>query len=275
MTFSLPVHFRKNWLLAALLLLPLLGWGQSTTIVISQVFGAGGNNGAPYTNDFIELHNVSNTLQSVEGFSVQYATTAGTSWQLTNLTGSIPAGGYYLIQEAGSSNGATSLSNPDATGTIILSSTNGKIALVGNQTPLTDCANALSRAIDLVGYGTTPTCFEGSKNTGVALTNITAALRINGGCTDTNQNNADFTTDAPNPRNSASPIYNCTTPTLTPNPASRTGFTYAVGSGPSVSQNFTLNGSRLTAGPVTATAPPDYELSLNNTTFGSSVSLAY
>jgi hypothetical protein len=39
----------------------------STSIVISQVYGAGGNSGATYKSDFIELHNNSTTPVNVAG----------------------------------------------------------------------------------------------------------------------------------------------------------------------------------------------------------------
>ena len=71
----------------------------STSVVISQIYGGGGNTGAPYKNDFIEIHNISSTPVSVSGWSVQYASATGTSWQVTPLTATtIPAGGYYLVQ---------------------------------------------------------------------------------------------------------------------------------------------------------------------------------
>src|SRR5438093_13555177 len=73
----------------------------STTIVISQVYGGGGNASAPYQNDFIELFNRGTTPMSVNGWSVQYASATGTSWQVTSLPNvSIPAGGYLLVREA-------------------------------------------------------------------------------------------------------------------------------------------------------------------------------
>src|SRR6266849_1682948 len=44
----------------------------SADIVISQVYGGGGNSGAPYANDFIELFNRGTTTVSLAGWSVQY-----------------------------------------------------------------------------------------------------------------------------------------------------------------------------------------------------------
>ena len=75
-------------------------------IDISQVYGGGGNAGATFTNDFIELYNYGTTDVSVSGWSVQYASATGTAWQVTTLTGTIQAGHYYLIQEAAGAGGA-------------------------------------------------------------------------------------------------------------------------------------------------------------------------
>src|SRR5438552_351810 len=97
----------------------------STSIVISQVYGGGGNAGSTYTNDFIELFNRGASPVSVNGWSVQYASAAGTSWQVTNLTNvTIQPGQYYLVQEAPGAGGTTPLPTPDATGTIAMSATN-------------------------------------------------------------------------------------------------------------------------------------------------------
>ena len=70
-------------------------------VVISQVYGGGGNSGAPVSNDFVELFNPGIAAVSLAGWSVQYGSTTSTAaWQVTALTGSIPPGGYYLVEEA-------------------------------------------------------------------------------------------------------------------------------------------------------------------------------
>jgi hypothetical protein len=177
-------------------------------LVISQVYGGGGNTGAPFTHDFIELHNpTAAAISLAAGFSVQYASASGTTWQVTALptTASIPAGGYLLIQEGGGMTGAP-LPTPDVTGTIAMSSTAGKVALVSGTTMLAgSCPTA--GIIDLAGYGTA-NCFEGAAAT-PAPSNTNAVARGGGGCTDTNNNGADFTAGAPAPRNSASPALVC------------------------------------------------------------------
>lgn len=185
-------------------------------IVISQVYGGGGNSGATLKNDFIELFNRGTAPVDLSAWSVQYASSTGTSWQKTNLTGTLQPGHYYLIQQAQGSGGTDNLPTPDATGTIPMSGTAGKVALVNTQTALTgSCPTTDASVQDLVGFGSASNCFEGSGPTGT-LSNTTAALRADGGCTDTNSNAADFTVGTPTPRNTASPTQTCSgTPSIT------------------------------------------------------------
>jgi predicted extracellular nuclease len=134
----------------------------SNSIVISQVYGGGGNAGATLKNDFIELLNRGTSPQSLNGWSVQYAAAAGTSWQATPLTNvTLQPGQYYLIQESAGAGGTTNLPTPDATGGINMSATTGKIALVNATALLTGsgCPFAAS-VVDFVGFGSTANCVE-------------------------------------------------------------------------------------------------------------------
>lgn len=172
-------------------------------VVISQVYGGGGNSGATLKNDFIELRNNGPTAVDLTGWSVQYTSSAGTTWSgRTNLTGTIPAGGFYLVQQAQGAGGTVDLPAPDAVGTIAMSGTAGKVALSRSATALTGaCPTADANVVDFVGFGSAANCFEGSAPTGT-LSNTTAALRGGDGSIDTNNNGADFAVGAPNPRNS-------------------------------------------------------------------------
>ncbi|HEU4910847.1 MAG TPA: lamin tail domain-containing protein, partial [Actinomycetes bacterium] len=91
-------------LVAPLLLLPLVlatpAAAVSPDLVISQVYGGGGNSGATYTHDFIEIYNRGSAPASLAGKSVQYASSTGSTWQTTALTGTLGPGRYYLVQEA-------------------------------------------------------------------------------------------------------------------------------------------------------------------------------
>jgi len=194
-------------------------------IVISQVFGGGGNSGALYTHDFIELFNASQTTVSLAGLSLQYASATGTGHfgananQLTELSGSLEAGQYFLVQQAAGAGNGVPLPTPDfVDGTPIqMAMTSGKVALVDGTASLgcnggsTHCsAEQLARILDLVGYGIAD-FFEGA-GAAPSLSSTTAAFRANGGCTDTNNNAADFAAGTPSPRNSSSPLNVCAAP---------------------------------------------------------------
>ncbi|OQY84890.1 MAG: hypothetical protein B6D41_15005, partial [Chloroflexi bacterium UTCFX4] len=130
----------------------------SITLVISQIYGGAGCGTAgcsTYKNDFIELFNLGSSPISLNGWSVQYASAAGTTWQMTPLTNvSLNAGQYYLVQEAGNANGVNSLPTPDASGSIAMNATAAKVALVNNTTPLSGACPTGASIIDFVGYGT-------------------------------------------------------------------------------------------------------------------------
>jgi DNA/RNA endonuclease G (NUC1) len=191
-------------------------------VVFSTVYGGGGNAGATLKNDYMELFNRGTQTVSLAGWSVQYTSATATTWTAANsptaLSGTIAPGHYYLVQEGPGAGGTVNLPTPDATGTIAMGATAGKVALVGNTTGLTGACPTGTFIADFVGYGPTANCSETSPT--VVLTNTTAALRNNNGCTDTNNNNSDFTAGAPNPRNSASPVNICgvvnNPPSITP-----------------------------------------------------------
>jgi len=184
---------------------------ETPLVVISQIYGGGGNAGATLTNDFIEIFNRGTSSVSLAGWSVQYNSAAGTgNWQVTPLSGTIPAGGYYLIQEAAGAGGTDPLPAPDATGSIAMAAGAGKVALVSTATALSGGCPVSANIVDQVGYGSA-TCFEGS-GPAPTLSNTTAAIRARGGCRDTNNNSVDFSSATPAPRNSASPLRDCSIP---------------------------------------------------------------
>ena len=183
----------------------------SGSLVVAEVYSAGGNSGAAYANDYVELFNRGAAAVAIDGWTLQYASAASTSWQSTALSGSIPAGGRYLVQLAsGGANGAA-LPAADATGTSNLAATGGKVALVDDATALSCGAaagscSAASAVEDLVGYGSAAD-YEGS---GAAPAgSATNALARADACTDTDDNAADFATAAPNPQNSSAAASTC------------------------------------------------------------------
>jgi hypothetical protein len=181
----------------------------SSSIVISQVYGGGGNSGSTYKNDFIELFNRGATPIDLTGWTVQYnSATATTTWQVTNLNSfTIQPGQYYLVQEAQGAGGTTNLPTPDTTGVIPMSATAAKVALVSNTTALSGGCPSGGGIVDLVGYSSTASCSETSPT--ATLSNTTAAIRNSNGCTDTDNNSSDFAVGSPIPRNTASATNVC------------------------------------------------------------------
>ncbi|HXT15629.1 MAG TPA: DNA/RNA non-specific endonuclease [Gemmatimonadaceae bacterium] len=183
---------------------------RSNTVVISQIYGGGGNTGAPYKNDFIELFNTTSAPIDVTGWSVQYSSSGNASWSTTPLTGVIPPRTYYLVQEAaGNSTTAADLPTPDiiaGTGTTLsMSGTNGKVVLSQTTTPMNTACPSGVLVVDFVPYGSGSTCANATPN----VSNSTSAMRLNGGCLNTQNPAADFTIVPVSPRNSTSSRQTC------------------------------------------------------------------
>lgn len=146
---------KKIYLLLSTLLLVNISFAQvATHVVIAEVFGGGGNAGAPYLNDYIILYNPTGASVNLSGMSVQFASATGSTYSVTNLTGSIPAGSYFMISEAAGSggNGVPLPFHSDVSGSIFISPIGGKVAFVSNTTAITGLADP--DVIDFVGYGT-------------------------------------------------------------------------------------------------------------------------
>ncbi|MBY0014705.1 chitobiase/beta-hexosaminidase C-terminal domain-containing protein, partial [Paenibacillus typhae] len=207
-------HRMQKWLSAGLAMLMLIGIvvpaGQvaqaatdNSNIVISQVYGGGGNSGAELKNDFIELYNPTDKAVSLDGWKVRYASASAsgdlaTTTNITVLSGTIAANGYYLIQQAAGTGGTKSLPAPDATGTILMGAAGGKVDLV----------NSAGVSVDMVGAGAA-TAYEGSGPTGVISATLAAVRKTATGAPegsrglDTDNNANDFVVQTPDPRNSS------------------------------------------------------------------------
>jgi hypothetical protein len=201
-------------LLAAVPLVVASGAGAdpSPDIVVSQVYAGGGNSGASFANDFVELFNRGGTAVDVGGWTIQYASAAGTTWQATGLSGTIPAGAHYLVQLSSGGTAGSPLPAADAVGTTNLASSGEKVALVRATTSLACGASAGgcsadARVADLVGYGPAAD-YEGAAPA-PALSSTTADLRGGNGCADTDDNASDFATAAPDPRNASATAAAC------------------------------------------------------------------
>lgn len=195
---------------------PYVSHASSSGIVISAVYGGGGNIGSPdWSHDYVELFNAGSTAVSINGWSLQYGAAAQTTWNnitvLPNTT--ILPGQYFLIREAaGTGGGGDALPRPDYTPEAVrhMASTSHKVALFRTTTPFAGGADPTGSPdfVDMVGYGTSNS-YEGA-GPAPSLNNDLQAVRATGGCQDTNNNQADFTAqDEFMPRNSGSPFNLC------------------------------------------------------------------
>ena len=193
---------------------------ESPGLVISQVYGGGGNTGAPFRNDFVELFNRGSAAVSLAGKSIQYASATGTgnfgANPTTALSGTLAPGRSLSrstrrwIQRRPAADARC-----DGHRQHVRHRRQGRpgrfaagLACNGGSTP---CGPAqLALIVDLVGWGTA-NFYEGAA--APATSNTTALFRASGGCIDTDNNAADFAAAAPSPRNTASELYACSGPT--------------------------------------------------------------
>jgi hypothetical protein len=175
---------------------------NAVSVVISQVYGGGGEAGATLRNDFVELFNRGRWPVRLGGWSLQYSTAAGSSWQVSNLPDvTVQPGHYFLVQLAQGPGGTTNLPAADATGTINLDAFAGKVALVNGTAALSGSGCPFNSTVaDMLGYGGA-SCAEGTPVP--VLSETTSALRGLSGCADTETNSVDFFAGSPVPRNTA------------------------------------------------------------------------
>lgn len=184
---------------------------SNAQIVISEIYGGGGNSGSTLKNDYVILKNIGSAQASLHGATLQYAPAAATFTQyhtLPNIT--LNPGQTYLIQEATGGGGTTNLPTPDFIATTVvnfdgspnpsvgigIAVTSGKIVIASNAVQVTSPTSL--NVVDFVGYGSTATQYEGS-GPAPSPTTTTAIKRVSG---DTNDNTVDFTVGAANPINS-------------------------------------------------------------------------
>jgi hypothetical protein len=181
------------------------GEAASSTVVILEAYGGGNNSGATYQHDYFVLYNYSASSITLTGWSFQQASAAGNTWAKVDLTGSIPAYGYYLIRGFGYASGipnGVAIPTADVTSLINFGSS-GKLALLNNTTAL-NSATPLPNAniIDFVGVGSTAGQSEGSNPTGNPSN--TTSVQRKGLLIDTDNNGNDFEVTTPSPKNTSS-----------------------------------------------------------------------
>jgi hypothetical protein len=190
----------------------------SPDLVISQVYTRGGEPGASFRSDFVEIFNRGTEPVDMSGYGLHIATISGPASLIVRFSSTrsvvVQPGRYLLIGLKGdSSGGGQPLPAPDVDLSILpepvpvnLNTTTGLIALLRPNSFFQGCPNSQSTGVaDFVGYGSTAICFEGAAGPAPAPTVATESLqRFGGGCTDNNLSANDFQLSPVLPRNSSS-----------------------------------------------------------------------
>ncbi len=213
--------------LLALSLIGSLGALGHAQVRISQIYGGGGQVGAQYRGDYVELYNAG-APQALGGWSVQYATSTSSVWSGIPLPAvTLGTGQYFLVQTFTNTFSTTlvagqvaELPTPDMTSTtnIDMAGSSGKVALLNTVTLMssaTPTVTTVPALQDFVGYGTSTTWNEpsttgtafSSNNLAPTLTNATALFRNGAGTIDTGNNAQNWNVGFPCPRNTASALY--------------------------------------------------------------------
>ncbi|MPT15214.1 MAG: ExeM/NucH family extracellular endonuclease [Microbacterium sp.] len=185
--------------LGSLVAAPASANTDGTGVVINEAYLSGGSAGAAFTNKFVELYNPTTAPVTLDGLSLQYRSATGTGAfnGVAPLKGTIPAGGYFLVQ--GNSNGTNgaALPTPDATTTLSPSGTNGTLALVEGTAAVTLTPGStvgVDGVIDLLGYGTSNTFETAAAAAPTSNTDVRSLNRTDGA--DADDNKTDFALSA-------------------------------------------------------------------------------
>jgi hypothetical protein len=174
---------------------------SASGVVISAVYGGGGNSGATYTHDYIELFNAGSNLVNLNGWSVQYADADSVphyAWEKTNLPDIQLWPGQYFLARQDRGAGGSERPPKDAQGPSSIAGDGGvMVALVRTRVSIDDTTTPYNdpdispHVEDTFGAGAFAETFEGSPKAGV-LNNMQAWVRKDNGCQDTNNSSNDW-----------------------------------------------------------------------------------
>lgn len=185
--------------LAGLASVPTPAQAVSADLVISEVYGGGGNTGANLNADYVELTNRGAQPVDLAGLSLQYRSATGTAAAhgVAALSGSVPAGKSFLIRTSGHGSNGSAIPEADLAVTgVNMAAANGVVWLARGTTAQTLPTGHLApRAdvVDLVGFGSANT-YEGAATAPLSVT--TSASRLGA---DSDSNAADFAVGSQTP----------------------------------------------------------------------------
>jgi hypothetical protein len=189
---------------------------QTPDVIITEIYGGGGNSGATLKYDYVELYNTTNAGVNIGGWSLQYyAATNYTKPGATNILvfaeGTIiPAKEHFLIQCVSGGNNGSDLPTPNVTAQSSFSNLAagaGKIVLYTTGEPLAlpntiEAITALANLKDYVPFGTTAIPVWGSAMSANASATKSASRKKADGVYQYTQNiGNDFEITDPNPQN--------------------------------------------------------------------------
>ena len=173
----------------------------ANAVRISQAYGGGGGSTGTYLRDYVEIFNSSGSPVNIGGWSLEYGSATGNWGSSAGNIFTFPANTIiqpcsYLLLEAGAV-GTAGVALPvvadfsTSTGGFSMSGTTGKVGLFTVVNTNLACGSEVAGSlVDKVAYGTS-NCWEGAGDA-PPLTSVQAAVRLNGGLTDTDNNAADF-----------------------------------------------------------------------------------
>lgn len=197
---------RRGWWIPALVM-AVAAWGApalarrpavpppSANVVIAEVLSVPQFGYAPY----VQLQNRGPSPVSLAGWALHYRPSANAAWQTAPLSGTVAAGGAWLIRTAQ----VPGPLQPDWQVGLEMSSTSGTLVLsMDVLAPGSDCRGH----VDALGYGNSG-CGEGAL---VAASEPVVFVRRDDGCVDTDDNASDFLVSGlPTPHNAQFPPVTC------------------------------------------------------------------
>lgn len=185
---------------------------SNAQIVISEIYGGGGDAGSSLRNDYVILKNIGSENAVLKGATLQYVSSADNSTQYHLLPEiNLAPGQTFLIQEGSGGGGVNDLPTPDFIAGNIMNSegyrtsdnginidrVSGRIILAGDATRVMNAGDP--NVLDFVNYGSTVQ-FAGTGTT-VSPNSTTAFKRMENSMTNT----FDFVIAPASPVNSAIP----------------------------------------------------------------------
>lgn len=186
-------------------------------VVISAMYPGGGNTGATYTHDYIEIFNASDVPVDITGWTVQYSNPVSAHWQKTFLPEIMLLPGQYLLARQDDGPNGTVAPPADAQGSVGMQGDGSfKVTIVRSRltihghSPMED-PSMQGKIEDFFGGGAANRWEGQAANPGTPLTWTQAWFRHDGGCQDTDNNHNDFyvATAYPNARSLQSPLSPC------------------------------------------------------------------